>query len=390
MNEGRKICLLTPRFPVPEIAGDVVRINNVARQLKRQGHTLVLVSFTEVDNPDVEGALKLYDKVYTVRHSKLGAYLQTLKAMMCGWPMQRGYYRSADYKRLLNEVIKKEQPDTFLAHMARMTSYLEDLNLEDKSIVEMSDAFSLKYKYSIQTKGFSVMKLISRIERKLIYKYEKKVIGNFPRVVLVSSSDIEYLQREFPESRSLKLHSNGVTCANEVSLDYDAEKICFIGNMRSLQNQDAVLHFVNEILPRILAKRPNVKFYVVGAEVPSKIQRLANDHVVVTGYVENLIDTIKDACLTVAPMTVATGIQNKVLISMANGIPVVMSSRAANGIPEITNGKEAMVCDDEEEFANGCLALIEDREQRNGIGQAAYDLVRTNYSWEKQLSGYAD
>ena len=49
----------------------------------------------------------------------------------------------------------------------------------------------------------------------------------------------------------------------------------FVGNMRTLQNQDAVLYFVNEIYPLIKNKEKDVEFHIVGAEPPEKIRQLA-------------------------------------------------------------------------------------------------------------------
>ena len=389
MNDGRKICILAPRFPVPEIAGDAVRVNNIAKQLKRQGFTLVLVSFADTCHPDIEGAEKIYDKVLTVRHSKFSAYFHTLTAMFSGKPMQRGYYRSADFRKKLKEVVESEKPDLFLAHMTRMTSYLEDLHVEGKSIVEMSDAFSLKYRYSLQTKGFSVMKLISRIERKLIYRYERQVLENFPRVVLVSQADVDYLQKEFPHMRSLICRPNGVDCAGSVSKNYDCHKIVFIGNMRSLQNQDAVTHFAEEILPKIKKEMPETVFHVVGGDVPEKLERRLRE-VDFRGYIDNLGEEISSACLTVAPMTIATGIQNKVLVSMANGVPVVISPRVAKGMPDFIDGTHGLLGETDEKFAENCLRLMKDGDLRQKIGQNAYDLMKENYSWKKHLEHYVD
>jgi hypothetical protein len=49
------------------------------------------------------------------------------------------------------------------------------------------------------------------------------------------------------------------------SVQYNPNKIVFVGNMRTLQNQDAVLFFVQEVFPRILSRQPDTIFYIVGA-----------------------------------------------------------------------------------------------------------------------------
>ena len=65
MKKNMKICILTPRFPLPECGGDLLRINNIARYLKSKGHSLVLISY--VENPheyDLQAAKELYDYIY--------------------------------------------------------------------------------------------------------------------------------------------------------------------------------------------------------------------------------------------------------------------------------------------------------------------------------------
>ena len=57
------------------------------------------------------------------------------------------------------------------------------------------------------------------------------------------------------------------------------------------------------------------------------IQNQANGKdVFVTGFVDSVEEYIKDSCLLVAPVNIAAGIQNKVLIGMACRIHVVLTS----------------------------------------------------------------
>ena len=49
-----KICFLTARFPFPQYGGGALRINEIARYLKSQGHELVLVSLLDNSTPELE------------------------------------------------------------------------------------------------------------------------------------------------------------------------------------------------------------------------------------------------------------------------------------------------------------------------------------------------
>ena len=385
---AKKICILTPRFPVPENGGDVLRINNIARQLKRDGYKLVLVSFEEDGAPQIFEAQRIYDKVYTVHRSKLNSLWQSLVHLLSGRAMQCGYYYSGRYKRMLQHVIETEKPDLFIAHLLRMMPYLDELKLHDRSIIEMTDALSKTYALSSDSKGGGLLKYIYSIERHLIRRAEQYSMLYFPVNVLVSQADADYLGTLSSHVSRLRVRTNGVDMIENPSEEYNPNKIVFVGNMRTLQNQDAVLFFVREVFPRILSKHPDAVFYIVGAQPPQKILELACKNIVVTGFVENLNATISDAALAVAPVRVAAGIQNKVLVAMGCGIPVVLTTLISRAIPELKDEQNCIIRDEAATIADVCLRLMNVQEYRAAMARDGYDMVRQHYGWEEKLRGY--
>lgn len=385
------ICILTPRFPYPQYGGDALRINEIARHLKRQGHTLTLVSLSDDANPPVNQAKALYDKVYFVKRNKLMSLIVGAFNFLLGKPIQCGYYASGAYRKLFRKVVETERPDLYVSHLLRMVPYLSELHLEKRSVIEMTDALSKTYLLSSKAKGVGLLKYVYLLEQRLIARYELEVTRRFPKLVLVSQSDIDYLREKLPgESTSLTLHSNGVGYIGNISASYDVDKICFLGNMRSMQNQDAAIYFANEIFPQIKQMYPTAKFYIVGSLPPANIQALASDDIIITGFVDNLEGFIKDSCLMVAPIRVAAGIQNKVLVAMGCGIPVVMTSLISRAIPELRDKENCLICDGEGNIAKACMELIADPTMRNSIAAKGYDMVKNHYSWAEKLKGYEE
>jgi len=385
-----RICILTPRFPMPECGGDLLRINYIARYLKAKGHQIVLVSYTE-EAPDLEAAKSIYDKIYTIRRSKITSMFYSALFFLTGRPIQCGYYYSLAFNRLFKHVIKTEKPDLFISHLLRMVPFLENAKLQKKSIIEMTDALSKTYALATRAKGNQLLRNIYRIEKHLIAKYEQFAIKRYPKVVLVSQSDIDFLDssRNGKKTPSLELHTNGVEYATEINGHIDTQKICFIGHMQSLQNQDAVIHFVNDIFPLILSKTPHVRFYIVGAHPPKSILKLHNGHnIFVTGFVEDINKFVEDSCVAVAPIQIAAGIQNKVLVAMANAIPVVITSLIATAIPELQDEENCFIRDSNEDFAEACLSLISNPSLRTKLRINGRKLVISHYSWEEKLKGY--
>ena len=387
-SDAKKICILTPRFPIPENGGDVLRINNIARQLKREGYELILVSFVDDSSPQLLEAERVYDKVYTVHRNPFNSLLQSVMHLLLGRAMQCGYYYSAKYKYMLRSVIEKEKPDLYIAHLLRMMPYLDELQLHDRSIIEMTDALSKTYSQSSKSKGNGLLRYIYAIERYLIRRAEQYSMMYFPVNVLVSKADAEYLRTISAHNASLTVHTNGVDVLPSAKDDYDSNKIVFVGNMRTLQNQDAVLSFVQDIFPRILKRKPKARFYIVGAQPPPHIMELACENIVVTGFVDDLPATISDAAVAVAPVRVAAGIQNKVLVAMGCGLPVVLTTLISHAIPELEDDKNCIIRDEEATIADSCVRLMTHPHERNSIANSGYQMVRNHYAWEEKLRGY--
>lgn len=385
-----KICLLAPRFPFPENGGDVLRLNSISRYLKCKGHELILISFCFGEIKLKKEYFDLYDTIYLVKKHKFSSYFFAAIFALCQKPAQCGYYFSIPFLEQFKKTIKSENPDEYIAHLLRMVPYLDKTVIKNKSIVEMTDALSKTYELATQSKRYSFKQMIYRFERKLIKRYEMQVIKKFPKVVLVSQKDIEYLNKGLKSPvDSLCCYTNGVNTINNPTRDYNPMKICFVGNMRTLQNQDAVLFFVKEIFPLIKRSEPSAVFYIYGAEPSEKIQSLADGNsIFVTGYVDSIEFEISNSCLAVAPVRIAAGIQNKVLIAMGCMIPVIMSSIISTAIPELEDGINCLIKDSAIEISEACLELMRNPVYRQKIACAGYNTVCQNYSWEQKLEGY--
>lgn len=378
------ICILTPRYPFPENGGDVLRINNVARYLKSKGHYLFLLSFIE-SNQKIVNEEYLYDEIITVSRNKIESLFNSLLFIVQRKPIQCGYYYSRRFLKIFKDVIEEKDIDIYIPHLIRMVPYLEKTKLNDKTIVEMTDALSKTYTLSSQSKVKSIKKLIYNIEKKLVKAYEESICKNFKKVVLVSEKDVEYLRNC---NSNLYCFSNGVSLSKKID-KYNPNKICFIGNMRTLQNQDAVLHFVNNIFPIIKKENHDAYFVIVGAEPSENILKLHDGkNIFVTGFVESVEDIIRDSCLAVAPVKIAAGIQNKVLIAMGCGVPVVLTSLIANAIPELDNYINCCIEDNNKSFAEKCLKIMKESDFREMLAMNAYKMVEANYSWKEKLNNY--
>jgi glycosyltransferase involved in cell wall biosynthesis len=161
--------------------------------------------------------------------------------------------------------------------------------------------------------------------------------------------------------------------------------VIFLGRMDYFPNIDGVSYFAKRVLPLIRKRMPNVEFRIVGSNPSSKIRELAKiPGVSVTGHVPDVRHYANDAAVSVAPLRVARGTQNKILESMAMGIPVVASPQAAKGIDAVP-GRDLLVGDDTESFAKQVINLLENRSMGKRLSEAALKQVKTAHRWSTSM-----
>jgi O-antigen biosynthesis protein len=162
---------------------------------------------------------------------------------------------------------------------------------------------------------------------------------------------------------------------------HERRNILFVGGFDHLPNIDAVQFFVDQILPLIIRKIPDLKFYIVGSNPPSRVLSLRSDNVVVTGFIKDLSPYFEDCRVFVAPLRYGAGVKGKVNQSMSYGLPVVTTTIGAEGIG-LTDGKDALIADEPEEFARKIEIIYKNEELWNKLSQNSIEVIEKNYSPE--------
>ena len=87
-----------------------------------------------------------------------------------------------------------------------------------------------------------------------------------------------------------------------------------------------------------------------------------------------------------SPLSIARGVQNKVLEAMAMARPVLLTKEAATGIDAV-DGEHWMLCEDEPEaMSNRIDALRADPKAAKAMGEAARQFVLDHHNWDAMLA----
>jgi sugar transferase (PEP-CTERM/EpsH1 system associated) len=162
--------------------------------------------------------------------------------------------------------------------------------------------------------------------------------------------------------------------------------IVFVGRMDYFPNIDGALYFVREILPLIRKAVPQAELRIVGSDPAAAILKLRElPGVTVTGHVPDVRPYLMHAAVSVAPLRIARGTQNKILESMAMGTPVVATPQAAKGV-QAYPGQHLLVAEQPQAFADKVINLLEQSKSRSILSNAGRRQVEEVHAWASSMS----
>lgn len=114
-----------------------------------------------------------------------------------------------------------------------------------------------------------------------------------------------------------------------------------------------------------------------------KVQKLHDPpRTVVTGFVRDVRTELALADVIAVPIRCGGGTRIKILEGFAHRIPVVSTSKGAEGI-DAAHGREIIIGDTPEAFADGCVRLLTDGQYRCAVIEAAHVLFVEKYRWDR-------
>jgi glycosyltransferase involved in cell wall biosynthesis len=382
-----KILFLTSRFPQPPVGGDRLRAFNIIQHLSQAFDVDVFSLYSGPSEIAQDADLKrVCGRLHIHLVPRWRRLYNTVKGWLRGLPMQTAYYTDASARRRVDELLAHGGYDVVVVHLVRMLEYVNEFPAE-RVVLELTDAISMNYNRIRRPKNPREFLYVA--ERARLRRYELQALRRVARGILVAETDAAYLVNHGASRSELLVVRNGTVFAGlPRSMAYDSNRIVFLGNMRTTQNEDMCLWFINAILPRIQAVRPATIFVVAGANPSRKLLSYhGRNGIQVLGLVEDPAAVLSASAVSVCPMRYGAGLQNKILESMAVGVPVVATSCGAEGLGIHDEGA-LLVADDPQAFAEAVLRVLADPALRSTLGERASAMVSEHFRWSDQMDVY--
>ena len=165
-----------------------------------------------------------------------------------------------------------------------------------------------------------------------------------------------------------------------ISMDFSKrEGIMFVGGFGHPPNEDAVLWFVDKVLP-LIRRHSDMPFYVIGANPTEQVKKLAGNGVIIKGFVTDAeLEEMYNTCrMAVIPLRYGAGVKGKVVEALYYGIPMVTTSI---GIEGITGAEQFVeIADTADSFADKVMALYSDMQKLADTVQIYQNYVKEHCS----------
>lgn len=228
------------------------------------------------------------------------------------------------------------------------------------------------------------------IEWRKMRRIEARACAGAALTIAVSETDRAQLAALAPGARVSAIPTG-------VDVDYFAPhggddappRLVFTGAMDWYPNEDAVLYFLDTILPSIRRDVPAASLTVVGRNPSARLRAAADAagaHV--TGTVDDVRPYIAGAAVYVVPLRVGGGTRMKIFEGLAMEKAVVSTTVGAEGLP-VVPGTHFVRADQPEHFAREVVSLLRDPQRRKVLGAAGRRLVTEHYSWPRVAGEFA-
>jgi glycosyltransferase involved in cell wall biosynthesis len=381
-----KILWICPFFLHPTDRGGQIRTLGTLMELHKR-HEIHFAAL--IDPQNLEGLQRSSE--YSSRHisaehtaprrGSLGIIPQLACSIVNPIPMGVFRYSSRKLRHEIDALIATEHYDSIVCDFLTSAPNVTDMR---QCVLFQHNVETTIWQRHDEHSSSLLKKLFFQMQARKTEAYERKICRMAKHVIAVSEIDASRMKRMF-----------GIETVTSVPTGVDVEyyaprgavspisDIVFSGSMDALQNADAVVYFLSEVLPLIRDRLPGATFTIAGRTPDSSVLKAAQGltGVSVTGKVEDMRPYLWGAKISIVPMRIGGGTRLKIYECMAAGVPVVSTTVGAEGL-SYKDGEDIVLADDPGDFASACVRLLCDDAARNTIAHNALKHVQSKFSWQ--------
>ncbi len=385
---------LNPRFP-DGVAAQTTLYHNLLHLMNKY-HTRMICLVPDDTVPiipkEIEKAVDVlpYSDQSTVYGHSLFATLKAIKDYIHHYERMGNnvleYVKESLYPRIVQydpDFILFEQTGYSMIDWRRKL----DRQLHTKFLIRIHDPYPLHLeKIVVHSKSIKESIFLS-MRKSCITAFEKKYIQDWDGILTHTAVEKQHYDRLSSFKVPVHVAPIGVDTHflsvkhTQAAKDID---MVYIGAMRWRPNVDSVLWFYENVLPPLIKKIPNFRLAVVGRNPSKRILKLASEHVIVTGEVEDIREYAKRSKLSFCFSLSGSGIKKKIMELLAMGLPVVCDKESLEGY-DAQRVRGVIVIDKSNipGIIDTTIGLLENPKLLAGMSRDAAETARQHFDYRK-------
>lgn len=379
-----RILFLSQRVPDPPNKGDKIRSHHLARRLARNHELHVACLLDDLgETSDADVMRGWAASGHTALRRPIQSIVEGSLCVMHGEPISAGWFFHRGLAQEVQRLLSERRFDVVWCYCSSMARYVS--TFRGARVLDFVDVDSEKWRQYAERSSYPKRAVYS-LEHRLLRKYEARLMSDFDRTVVISPAEKRALE-DNPGIERTRVIANGVDFAlwSEREPSATSEDLVFVGALDYFANAEGIIGFARNVFPAIRRRSPGTRLKVVGRRPGEDVLALRSiEGVDVIGEVPDARPFVWNSGVVVVPLHIAQGLQNKVLEAMAAGVPVVASPAALRGLDGQGSAKVPARCArSDEEFVEGTIDLLQNREQARALADEAKCLVAERFSWDK-------
>lgn len=371
----KRIVFLSSRFPLPLTKGDRLRAYHHLMSLALHADVYLIAICEEHPSEDDINVLSEHLKEIIIYKLSYRTRLYNLvSSFLSALPLQVRYFYDKKIGDMIVHRIQGIQPHAIHTHLIRMAPYVLQTPKDEIRTLDYMDSMVLN-DLAANMFSRSWKKLFLIRERKKVQRYETEVIAAFDQAYVISSRDLEHF--ELSVQTRIKVIPNGVNLSYYLYKDLEERPfdIGYAGNLGYHANLKAL-----DELRVILDRDEHLTAAIAGADPPDELAIANHPRCHMMGFLEDIRTLYYSVKIFVAPIFSGSGMQNKILESMACGTPCITTTFVNESIGAEPD-EEIIIADDLPTFLRKINHLLSHPDDRQRIASKARKFVEQYYTW---------
>ncbi|MFN6935186.1 MAG: TIGR03087 family PEP-CTERM/XrtA system glycosyltransferase, partial [Tsuneonella sp.] len=331
---------------------------------------------------------------YCMARRDMNLALAGMRALATGKPVSLTAFDRPELRAWIARVLAERPIDTIFVFSGQMGQYVPS-EFAGRVVIDLCDVDSAKFDaYAADRSG--PRSWIDAREGRLLAIEEQRLVRRADSILLVSEAEADLLH-----SRLDKLTDNVMAVGNGIDTTFfdpqstgphpalaclPGPHLVFTGQMDYAPNVAAAVRAARSIMPLVRDWHPQAMFHVVGRAPTAEVRALEGiSGTKVWGEVPDVRPFLAAADVVLVPLSIARGVQNKVLEAMAMARPVVMSVEAETGIGG-RDGVTYAIATDDVRLAEAAQHLLSSGPRALAMAAAARRFVVSEKSWGAALA----